>query len=192
MQKKCARCGEFKPATSEYFSQRKTRLDSWCKSCYAAKTRTWAKENQERKRLGDKVYRERMPEEKRERKRAWNRKYAQGEEQKQAARAHNRKLKARAMEGYGGAFCKCCGEDMLEFLTLDHINVDGKAQRQELGGRGKGGRFYKLLADKGFPPGLQVLCMNCNWARHWSPNQLCPHEIARQELTQVPSAYQAP
>jgi len=83
------------------------------------------------------------------------------------------------MAAYGG-FCTCCGEKTLEFLTLDHINNDGAAHRKELLGRNVGGNvFYKKLRLLGYPPGLQVLCWNCNASKQFfggCPHKGTPHE----------------
>ena len=70
--------------------------------------------------------------------------------------------------------CACigCGEKHIEFLTLDHIN-----------GRKSMGPMYTIGAEKlcrrlkrgDYPPGIQVLCWNCNSAK--SDNPFCPvHE----------------
>ena len=39
---------------------------------------------------------------------------------------------------------------------------------------GKGPYFYKYLMDNNYPEGLQIMCMNCNWAR--SRYGVCPHQ----------------
>jgi hypothetical protein len=193
MQKKCSRCGETKPATTEYFPQRKTRLDSWCRECYAAKTRNWAATKPEERRSAAQAYYERTKEQRREYERKRGREYNAREAVKESRRKHHMKLKLKTLEAYDGAFCKCCGESILEFLTLDHINADGNEHRKELNGRA-GPRFYKWLEANGYPPILQVLCMNCNWARHWSPDKLCPHSSLARNLMGLPigdAAHQA-
>lgn len=77
----------------------------------------------------------------------------------------------------GDLRCKCCGEDEVDFLTLDHINDDGSKQRKELGMTGA--RFYLWLIRHGFPTPLRILCFNCNIAR--SMRGACPHERSRQK-----------
>lgn len=84
------------------------------------------------------------------------------------------KLQEQRMEiynAYGGPICKCCGKDDLRFLTVDHINNDGGKHRREIG-RGHY-KFYIWLRDRGFPPGFQILCMECNWAKARIGS--CPH-----------------
>jgi hypothetical protein len=63
--------------------------------------------------------------------------------------------------------CECCGENELDFLTLDHINGHGGKQRIALFGRRDfgGTNFYLWLKRNGFPSGYQVLCMNCNLSK---------------------------
>jgi hypothetical protein len=91
------------------------------------------------------------------------------------ARAKWARLRAEVIAGYGGR-CACCGEEQPEFLTLDHVDGGGAAERRKHGPR------VHLLAAKreGFPDRFQVLCWNCNSARHLNDG-VCPHEreIAR-------------
>ncbi len=91
---------------------------------------------------------------------------------------HRRKLKRLCMSHYGTA-CVCCGETILEFLTLDHSNRDGASHRKTIfGGRNvAGARFYTWLKKNDFPKdlGLQVMCYNCNCGRQ-SNGGICPHK----------------
>jgi len=73
------------------------------------------------------------------------------------------------MSHYGDVKCQCCGEDHIEFLAIDHINNDGAAHRRRVG-RG----IYHWLVKNNFPPGFQVLCHNCNFAK--SAYGTCPHK----------------
>lgn len=60
-----------------------------------------------------------------------------------------------------GQRCECCGAT--EDLTVDHINGDGRAERQRATGGDHGGNvFYYWLIKNGLPPGIQVLCKPCN------------------------------
>lgn len=87
---------------------------------------------------------------------------ALGPEGRAAARKreHDR-LRRQVIAGYGGR-CACCGNDYLPHLTLDHLNGGGAEERRALTGRG----IYRRLRREGFPPGYQVLCWNCNAAKH--------------------------
>ena len=74
----------------------------------------------------------------------------------------------------GDIRCRCCGEREQKFLALDHINGEGPRQP---GRRGAGNSFYSWLKKQGFPPGLAVLCHNCNCAK--GTNRECPHTLSR-------------
>jgi len=75
----------------------------------------------------------------------------------------------------GLMMCNCCGEKIIKFLAVDHINNDGYQHRQsELSL--KGGNMYRWLVKNNFPKGFQILCMNCNWGKHVN-NGVCPHKI---------------
>lgn len=82
------------------------------------------------------------------------------------------KLKTDCITAYsnGTNTCKCCGENELKFLTLDHIEGGGNKDRKI---RGSGLGFYSLLRKTGYPSGLQVLCFNCNCAKGFFGT--CPH-----------------
>lgn len=87
----------------------------------------------------------------------------------------HRKRRVEALRVYGDSRCACCGETEQIFLALDHINDDGAEHRRSLGikrGMGGGARMYQVLASQGWPPGFQVLCHNCNWAKSRGG---CPH-----------------
>jgi hypothetical protein len=80
--------------------------------------------------------------------------------------------------------CSCmgCKETRIPFLTLDHINNDGARHRRELAkelgrrddGRSSGTHVYLDVKRRGFPPGFQTLCWNCNCGRRLNGG-LCPH-----------------
>ncbi len=85
---------------------------------------------------------------------------------KRAANQRQRdKLRREALAAYGGPICCWCGIDEESVLTIDHINNDGNGHRKSLDMRG-GPRFYHWLRKNGYPIGYQVLCMNCNMAKH--------------------------
>ena len=84
----------------------------------------------------------------------------------------------RVFQEYGGAICKCCGETYPELLTIDHINNDGAAHRRK---DKKAVNIYRWLTHNGFPPGYQVLCMNCNFAK--GKYGKCPHELKPLEVS---------
>lgn len=98
--------------------------------------------------------------------------HANKETSKKNGAAYRRKLKLEAFNAYGGPKCSCCGEDHLEFLSLDHINGKGAAHRRAIK---KGGyAFYGWLKGMYWPKGYRVLCMNCNFAL--GVHGYCPHQ----------------
>lgn len=80
---------------------------------------------------------------------------------KQADADRRRSDVADALVAYGGPVCVCCGETIATFLTLDHINNDGGGSNREI----RGASYYIRLRLLKYPPGLQVLCFNCNLAK---------------------------
>lgn len=104
----------------------------------------------------------------REKVRASSNKYARANTGKAAERW--RTMRLMVMEAYGGAICACCGETTYQFLTIDHIDEDGAAHRKAIGQH-----LYRWLIANDYPPGFQVLCMNCNWGKHQNGG-ICPHK----------------
>lgn len=95
-----------------------------------------------------------------------------------AARARNRKIKARVMAAYSSEVpaCACCREIEPLFLAIDHIDGGGAKQRKALGLQ-TGDQFYRWLIKQNFPPGYRVLCHNCNLGRSLNGGK-CPHEVS--------------
>lgn len=71
-----------------------------------------------------------------------------------------------------GENCQCCGENRVEFLSIDHINGGGAQERKQLGIAG-GNRFYYWLRNNKYPDGYRVLCYNCNLSLGF--HGYCPH-----------------
>lgn len=88
-------------------------------------------------------------------------------------------LKLRVIQHYGGA-CACCGESHIDFLTMDHINNNGKAHRRSFGGQNDG--VYRDLVKR-WPDDMQVLCYNCNSAKEYFG--MCPHERQKLGLPEI-------
>lgn len=109
-----------------------------------------------------------------EKTRAWY--AAHREDLKAKARARNRNARMLVFAHYcnGRVACACCGESILDFLTIDHVNQDGKLHREAVG---TGYAVYFDIIKNCFPVGYQVLCMNCNTARSRRGNKgVCPHK----------------
>lgn len=94
---------------------------------------------------------------------------AHREERREKGLVSRQKLKEEIFEHYGTE-CVCCGESMLPFLVIDHINNDGANHRKTL----KGKNIYQWLKLNNFPDGFQTLCWNCNSAK--GIYGLCPHQ----------------
>jgi len=77
----------------------------------------------------------------------------------------------RCLAAYGTE-CKCCGESIEKFLSIDHIAGGGSKHRREI--KRTGTAFYKWLIQNNFPPGYQTLCHNCNMAKSFYG--VCPHK----------------
>ncbi len=77
-------------------------------------------------------------------------------------------LKNVVLSHYGQK-CNCsCGCQVTNrnHLTIDHINNDGAEQRRASGSNG-GHANYRRIIKANFPTDLQVLCWNCNCAKHF-------------------------
>ncbi len=95
--------------------------------------------------------------------------------------AFRRRLKHEVLSHYSGGGkprCVCCGLDYsIHFLTLDHINGDGKEDRKI---HGLGMVFYARMKKLGYPPHLQTLCWSCNLGRRLNGG-ICPHKQRESE-----------
>lgn len=69
-------------------------------------------------------------------------------------------IRIRLLYHYSNGVIKCanCEEKYYEMLTLDHINNDGKQDREKRGMF----NFQWQLYKNNYPEGIQVLCFNCN------------------------------
>lgn len=69
-----------------------------------------------------------------------------------------------------GHKCRCCGESIFEFLTVEHINGNGRKHRNE----NNINNIYLWLIKNNFPEGFEILCYNCNCGKRL--NKVCPHD----------------
>jgi len=88
------------------------------------------------------------------------------------AQRSTRKLRLEVYEAYGGAACSCCQETEYVFLTLDHIDSNGAADRKVYK---TANGLLRALRAQGYPSGYRVLCFNCNCGRSRNGG-VCPHE----------------
>lgn len=79
-------------------------------------------------------------------------------------------LRAKVVSAYGGR-CTCCGEDEPLFLTLEHLNGDGRQHRKI---RAYQSIFLDII-KAGFPDSFTILCINCNMGKFRNKG-ICPHK----------------
>ena len=97
------------------------------------------------------------------------------ERHRDTTKRERQRVKDEVFAAYGGYRCACCPETEPLFMSLDHIHNDGAAERKRLGHGGSGIAFYRSLQRLGYPPGYQVLCMNCNFGKRMNGG-VCPHK----------------
>jgi hypothetical protein len=129
-------------------------------------------------------WREQNREKSREHSREWrNRKLKTGTAEEIAAirqkesektRKNQQRCRNEVFAAYGGHVCNCCGETEPMFLSIDHVHNDGAKERKS-GLYTNGTGFYTWLRKNKFPPGYQVLCMNCQIGKHKNGG-VCPHQ----------------
>jgi len=98
---------------------------------------------------------------------------------KQNAESRHR-IKTSCISHYslGKKECACCGERLMDFLTIDHINGGGHKHNMYL--QSEGTSLYCWLKKNNYPLGYQVLCMNCNWGKRYKKE--CPHKMKQIEV----------
>ena len=91
---------------------------------------------------------------------------ASEKERLQAKQMHQEK-KRKVVEHYSKGTMKCrrCGFSDIRALSIDHINGGGVKHIRVIG------NFYSWLINNNFPPGFQVLCMNCQWIKRAENNE---------------------
>lgn len=94
------------------------------------------------------------------------------------ARLRSANVRSLVFEAYGGARCVCCGESQTAFLSVDHIYNDGGNMRKSSAHPTSSTAFYSWLKRNNFPPGFQILCMNCNTGKHRNGG-VCPHQSSK-------------
>lgn len=98
-------------------------------------------------------------------------------------RSANSKIKRIVFAHYGNK-CNCCGEDMLKFLAIDHVNNDGYKDLMPSGKRRTGRNLWSKIKRDNFPKIYQLLCSNCNWGKRVNGG-VCPHiNMSTETLSQ--------
>lgn len=85
------------------------------------------------------------------------------------------KKRKQIFDHYGWS-CVCCGESVVDFLTVDHVGGVVGEDRWSSGIRITGWMLYSRIIKAGYPDTYQTLCMNCNWGQR-SNNGHCPHGV---------------
>jgi hypothetical protein len=144
--KKCSRCQTHKGF--DYFSKWKNGtlgLDNTCKECRSRdrKNNRWDKE--------------------------WSKNNP--DKRKEITKRTNTKIRLECLNKYSNndIKCSCCGENNIEFMSIDHIDGGGTQQRRDLGGS-----IYQWLRQNNYPDGFRILCHNCNSSLGYYG--YCPHE----------------
>ena len=101
---------------------------------------------------------------------------ASTQRRKRARRARNRDV---FLKMYGGA-CACCGIDRPVFLALDHVQNNGYLDRRggnlERTQKRNNSPVYARAVAEYRPDLYQILCHNCNYAKHAEDNHTCREE----------------
>lgn len=89
-----------------------------------------------------------------------------------------RKLRFEVLKHYSKDVpeCACCGEKIIEFLTIEHIENNGADHRKTIFPT----QLPLWLIKNHFPKGFGVLCLNCNCAKGFFG--ICPHQKLVPEL----------
>lgn len=150
--KQCSKCKKLKKI--ECFGRDKKTKDGfnyWCRECVNQYSKEWHRKEYLKN-----------PKRFREKTRLWNLKNPK--RKKEISKNWRLKLRTEVLKHYGGGIpkCVCCGEKETMFLSIDHINNDGKEDRRK---HGSGNTFYYWLRKNNYPKGYQVLCHNCNLAK---------------------------
>ncbi len=93
--------------------------------------------------------------------------WAQSDHGRKTLRAHKHRLRLEVLTHYCGGsphcMCKGCPVTILAILDLHHIDNNGAAHRELIGGSGN---LLNWLRNNGYPKGYKVLCANCHRSRH--------------------------
>lgn len=114
----------------------------------------------------------------------YNWRKANPEKYKEHNARYRMKLKIDVLTHYAGGTpqCFCCGEEVIHFLGLDHMDNDGAEERKLTGG---GHAAYRWLKSNGYPErNYKIACQNCNSARYYYGT--CPHQMV---ITDDPIKY---
>ena len=95
----------------------------------------------------------------------------------ESSKRRNAELRDIVYAQYGDK-CECCGESNKLFLTIDHVNNDGKEKRKI---HGTGTALYRWIIKNNYPSDFQLFCMNCNFAKARNGG-ICPHQESSETI----------
>lgn len=145
-----------------------------CKDCSNTAHDAYVKANPEKAAQGSRRWKKAHPEKARAVIRRWRQ--ANPGKGREYVDRYRAALRDRVFAHYGQV-CACPGCGAAEDLTIDHVEGDGRRQRQELFGRdNETTGMYRWLIENNFPAGFQVLCRGCNTSKGSGPACLihCP------------------
>jgi hypothetical protein len=104
-----------------------------------------------------------------EQKKRWY--YKHRDEQLKIHKTKSKERRQIVLTHYGGnpPKCSCCGETILAFLTIEHLNGGGTKHRKAIGAS----NLMRNIINNNFPKEYDVLCYNCNCAKYHLG--ICPH-----------------
>jgi ribosomal protein L36 len=140
-----------------------------CKNYYRSYQREWYSKNKQKALERWKRYRENNLDKIREKsKREWMKIKSSPsllEKHREKVRKQRWELKLEVLKHYSPELkCARCGFSDVRALSIDHVNGGGSNHIKEIGGASK---FYRWLKKNNYPPGFQVLCMNCQFIRRY-------------------------
>ena len=91
----------------------------------------------------------------------------EGREKERLKNKKSQKARRRKVFDILGRRCVCCGETDEIYLEVDHVFNDGNKEQK---GSGKWEAIYKKLQVE--PGRYQILCCNCNKAKHYNGGEL--------------------
>ncbi len=167
--KVCRKCKEEKPIENFRTYKKRNRIYGICRSCELKEAEEYRKKNPG---VALAWYYEKIEKMTPKELRAFRIKH------REQAHTYYKIYRDKVFNHYGWK-CACCGEEIREFLTIDHMKNDAAEYRKKglhLGGEA----VYRWLIANNFPKDFQTLCMNCQWGKRRN-NGICPHQVRRND-----------
>jgi hypothetical protein len=138
--KKCKKCKQDKPATPEYFYQKKGYYTSPCKACQQKKQKAY--------------YRKNKPQPTNAAQKQKNYRTRNKKRLLKTKKSDHSNFRLRALWKYGGQppSCKCCGTNNIRFLCLSNTKTRAITNSH---------RGFQKIIKANYPKGFEVMCHNC-------------------------------